>query len=281
MGLFTRRPDARTPVPAATASPWFTSRPETEAVRYGGPPESSLPVNIVSMMDQFGRFEFDPMGAGVVDASGVWQNLVVPLLPYAQADPAGFLRDLADAVVPAGGWAAYGGERLVKELLSGDLEDPSYDRIMTVALHFLRACGVPSLRLNGYESSFWARTTGRTEPWLYSRQMPTAEQAALTELQPGEVRCIAQLEAAPDSNAVFVCREDDGSYTALIDARYSDTDPSRGQTRWKSAASLHDLYLEVGRALQVPSHWYDAEFEPYFPYPKPKIDWLPGPAPSP
>jgi hypothetical protein len=171
MGFFDRRRDSRQKE-STTASPWFTSRPETKTALYTGPSDRNLPSNIVSMMEQFGRFEFDPMGTGIIDAGSVWGSLIAPLMPYAQSDTTGFLRALADAVLPAGGWAVYGGERLVKEVLSGDLDDPSYAAMLTAALNFLRECGVPNTRLNGYEWSFWQRTKGRTEPWLYARPAP-------------------------------------------------------------------------------------------------------------
>jgi len=121
-----------------------------------------LPADIVAKMETFGQFEFDPAGSQV-DPGYVWTQLVAPLLPAAQADSAGFLRELAAAVLPAGGWAVYGGSRLVKELLSGDLDDPSYHAMMSAALDFLRELGVPNLRLNGYEWQFWTEHKGRTE----------------------------------------------------------------------------------------------------------------------
>lgn len=273
MPRFSRRAQRPEVAPAAE-SPWFRSRPETEVPRYAGLPDRSLPSNIVPMMEQFGRFEFDPR-PGSVDAGDVWRTLVAPLMPFAQGDSAAFLRALADAVVPVGGWAAYGAECLVKELLSGDLDDPSYASIMTVALHFLRACGVPGIRLNGYERSFWERTTGRTEPWLSARPEPTAEAAPVTELSVGELRRIAQIEAGADSNAIFARRRQ-RRYEAIIDRAGSDPDAARFKQSWKTAGSLRDLYLDVGRALEVPPYWHDRELGPYFPYAKPTIPWLPG-----
>jgi hypothetical protein len=124
-----------------------------------------LPADIVSRMRTFGRFDFDTLNYQG-DAGKIWEGIVAPLVPVAQADPAGFLRDLADAVVPAGDWAVYGGAHLVKEVLSGDQEDPSYDRMMAASLDFLRGRGVPRSRLNGYEWRFWQKTRGRTEAWL-------------------------------------------------------------------------------------------------------------------
>ena len=66
-------------------------------------------------------------------------------------------------------------------------------------------------------------------------------------------------------------RKSDGQYCALIDARRSDEDPRRVQNEWKFAASLYELSIQIGLAMQVPTYWYDSELEPYFPLPRPKI----------
>ncbi len=278
MGIFNRRRADPGPGSApANGSRWFTDETETATAQFrsGG----GLPVNIVDMMDQFGRFEFDPLGQGVVAAGDVWPRLVSPLMPLAQADQARFLRHLAAALLPAGGWAVYGGERLVKELFRGDLDDPSYHAMMSAALAFLRSQGVPLMRLNGYEKSFWHSTQGQTEEWLLSRPAPDPQAAPITPLHDGERRRIAQLESDPKSNAIYVRRDSETGYVASIDARWSDEDPRRVENDWHSASTLYSLYVEIGRSLGVPSHWCDPELEPYFPFDRPKIDWLPGSAP--
>lgn len=231
-----------------------------------------LPADIVAKMETFGRFEFDPVGSGF-DAGYIWTQLVAPLLPAAQADSAGFLRELAGAVLPVGGWAVYGGSHLVKELLSGDLDDPSYHAMMAASLDFLRELGVPNLRLNGYESLFWSQHKGRTEPWLAARPRPN--NPVLTELGEREERRIAQLESG-ESNDIYVRRTPGGGFEAIIEGRRSDEDPTRVRWDWKKAPSLYELYRDVAEALQVPSFWCHPELEPFFPYPRPKISWLPA-----
>jgi hypothetical protein len=139
-----------------------------------------LPTDIVSQMRTFGRFDFDPTNYPG-NAGDIWVEIVAPLVPVAQANPVRFLRDLADAVVPAGGWAVYGGAHLVKEVLSGDHMDPSYDRMMAASLDFLRGRGVSPSRLNGYEWQFWQATRGRTVAWLE----PGSAGAPASDLAPG------------------------------------------------------------------------------------------------
>jgi hypothetical protein len=70
---------------------------------------------------------------------------------------------------------------------------------------------------------------------------------------------------------IFVRQNDDGHYCGLIDAKQSDDDPRRTQWEWKSAASLHDVYVEIGLSMQTPTYWYDLELAPYFPLSEPTI----------
>lgn len=229
---------------------------------------SELPADIVSMMETFGRFEFDPQESGI-DAAYVWDSLQAPLLPLTQTDPDAFVTSLAEAVIPVGGWAAYGAARTVMNLLDGKLDHPSYHAILQASLQFLRDNGVPNNRLNGYEWQFWLDHEGRTEPWLVGR--PAPEQGSVSELQPGELRRIAQVTADAESNVICVRHGDEQGYVAVIDSVRSSDDQQRVQTVWLGAGTLHDLYVRIGESLQVPPYWVDAELEPYFPLSRPEI----------
>lgn len=118
----------------------------------------TLPSDIVSRMQRFGRYELDPAESG---ENGMEQGaLMAKLLPFASAEPERFLADLAAAVVPAGGLAVYGASRTVWELLSPDRTSPirqypAYKEIMDGALGFLRANGVPLVGLRGNEREYW------------------------------------------------------------------------------------------------------------------------------
>lgn len=221
------------------------------------------------MMDEVGRFECDPQGSGI-DANRVWAELQAPLLAFAQADPRRFVTELANVVVPAGGWPAYGAHRTIANLLGGDYKHQAYDAILTVALDFLRANGVPNSRLSGYEWQFWLNTRGCTEPWLRGRHAPSADKAAISPLAHDQMRRIAQLTAASDSNVIYVGHRD-GGFMAVVEARMSDEDDRRIRNDWMGAPTLHQLYQTIGEALQVPPFWADPELEPYFPLPRPTI----------
>ena len=67
--------------------------------------QSALPGDIVSKMERFGRYEFNPQ-ANADGAEDIW-GLMGDLYPKASADSEGFIATLADAVLPVGGWAVY------------------------------------------------------------------------------------------------------------------------------------------------------------------------------
>ena len=237
--------------------------------------EHVLPGDIVRRMERFGRFEFNPQANKYNDAADIGE-LMAALYPFASADPDGFLVALAGAVLPVGGWAAYGASRTIWELLSPSAsvsvrQHPSYNAIMNAALAFLRTSGVPPKSLRFYEWDHWLASGGTMDTWVPRLPIPSQEEAPIAALLPGESRRVAQLTSEPDSNAILVRRNGDGRYCALIDAKWSDEDPRRVQNEWKFAESLYELYIQIGLAMQVPTYWYDREREPYFPLPRPRI----------
>ncbi|MDX3310010.1 hypothetical protein P1S61_13105 [Streptomyces sp. ME08-AFT2] len=228
------------------------------------PDAPQLPGDVVSLMERFGRFEFDPVGTDI-DASDVWSELQAPFLPFAQSDPEGLARALADAVLPVGGFALFGAARTVWNLAGSDFGSRAYDAVRMAALEFFRANGVPSNRLSADDWRFWQEN--RSEPWLVGRPRPTPDEARIPALLPGELRRIAQLTEAPDSNVVYVRAAPDGRFTAVVDAPTSDTDPTRGRFEWASADTLHGLYTQIGEVFQTPVHWVADELRLFIPLP--------------
>lgn len=234
--------------------------------------QPALPNNIIGMMERFGRYEFNPQGSGD-DAADIWGQMA-ELSPFASADPDGFLVALAGAVLPIGGWSVYGASRTIWEFLSSSTsvhQHPSYNAIMKAAIDFLRSNGVPPMMVRGYEWNYWLDSGGTIDTWVPRRPTPPPDEAPISELRPGETRRVTQLTSVRDSNVILVRRNSDGQYCALIDAKWSDEDPRRVQNEWKSAGSLHELYIQIGLAMQIPTYWHDPELEPYFPLPQPKI----------
>ena len=234
----------------------------------------ALPSNILRMMEQFGRFERNPQGSG--EDPGAMGSLMAELAPFASTDPKGFLEALTSVVLPVGGWAVYGASRTIWEFLSVSRNSPfshhpAYIALMNAALDFLRANGVPPMMVSRYEWDYWLDNGGTMDTWLPRQPTPSPAEAPINELLPGEVRRVAQMTSAPDSNVILVRQGENGQYAALIDAKWSDEDPRRVQNPWKSAGSLYDLYIQIGLSLQTPWYWCDRELEPYFPLPRPRI----------
>jgi hypothetical protein len=121
----------------------------------------TLPPDLVSRLEPFGRFEFDPQGSGV-DPIG-FPNAEYPLMEMAKQDPDGFMAALAAATVPIGGWTVYGAMRLAWNfgLADPDVPQADSDAISMAALQFLHDSGYPGERLNPREMAFWRRTAGR------------------------------------------------------------------------------------------------------------------------
>jgi hypothetical protein len=188
-----------------------------------------------------------------------------------RADRDAFLTSLSTLAEQYGGWAAYGAERLMIEVAGGSHEHPAYGQIMDASLNFLRTNGVPPMNVTGYEWRHWIASGGTNETWLQRRLTPTSEQAPISDLSAGETRRLAQLVAGDHSNVFMVQRTLDGRFRWIVDAEQSDTDPERTQYVHMTAGSLHDLYIQIGLALQSPPHWYDCELEPYFPLPSPAL----------
>ena len=126
-------------------------------------PREAVPDGTVEQMIVFGRHSFDPMGSDV-DSGDIWSRIAGPRYPRASSDPDGFCADLAAAVLPVGGWAVYGAQRLVVDLIGGEYGGVDYLRMQDAALAWLHANGVSAAHLNGWESARWAATHGAGGP---------------------------------------------------------------------------------------------------------------------
>lgn len=229
-----------------------------------------LPNDVDLIMEQYGRYIFNPLRSNF-EPDNIWAS-VASLYPLAQADPDAFVTALSERFLPAGDWSLYGAARMVTELLETGFKHPAHDALLTASLQFLRERGVPNLMLTEYEWRYWVDTQGKTEPWLVGRSKPTPEQAPITDLAVGEVRRIAQVFPEADSNIILVRRHEEGGYVSVIDAKWSDDNPTRSQGDWERADTLNELYWKLGCSFQVPTYWYHEELEPYFPLPEPRLE---------
>jgi hypothetical protein len=225
-----------------------------------------LPGNIITMMERYGRHDAS-WAPSDEDAFVIWTETQEPLLGIIGEDKEPFVDALADAVVPVGGFAVLGGCRTVLNLV-GEMDTPSYDRLMSGTIEFLRASGVPPMQVTGYEWQYWIGKGGTNTEWIPLQPIPSTGEAPIADLSPGEVRRVAQMFPEEDSNVVFVLQRDDGLYAAMIDCPKSDEDRSRTQWEWKTASSMRELYIEIANSLQSESHWCDPQLQPFYPLPK-------------
>lgn len=79
---------------------------------------SLLPDDIVQRMEYYGHFEFSPQESEPDVPDRINELIYQALYPIASADSGRFITELADAVLPVGGWADYGGERCVRDLIN-------------------------------------------------------------------------------------------------------------------------------------------------------------------
>ena len=233
--------------------------------RFRRKPGGSLPSDIVQMMERYGRHEIDVMDSDD-DGYAVFQATQQPLLAAAGTDPAGFIRALANACVPVAGWAVYGADRTVVNLVGSSPPGDDWLRILDGSIEFLRANYVPPIRVPPYAWKRFVDSGGTANSWLSLREAPDREATCITALSDGEVRRLVKLGPTPDANLV-VLRRDGDQFVALIDARQSDDDPSRSRREWKRGTDLYDLYLDVAWSCQV-WDWADPEIELFFPAPR-------------
>ena len=116
---------------------------------------SVLPGDIVQRMEYYGRCEFSPQSSGPEVANKINELIYQPLYPVACADPDTFITRLADAVLPVGGWAVYGGERCVRDLINTQTRHPGFVAMIDAAMAFLRSQGHGMQHVAPYEREVW------------------------------------------------------------------------------------------------------------------------------
>lgn len=125
--------------------PIFSRREKTSSV---------LPADIARSMEIYGRFEFSAQDAppGAADVVG---QLLPQLYPVAQANPDAFTADLGTAVLPVGGWAVYGGQRCIRDLVGAHSRHPAYIAMVETAVAFVRRQGIGPAYLSEAELAAW------------------------------------------------------------------------------------------------------------------------------
>jgi hypothetical protein len=228
--------------------------------------DSGQPVNIVKALAGYGAARWH----GAVTAFDVTEFDEM-LAPMSADELRAWVTSVAPPVVSAGGWAVLGAQYLVmpREHLLRDL--PAYEAIMEGGLSFQRASGVWESTLAPTETVFWKVRHG-DEVWLPRREPPPREAAVITPLPVGEERKLTIMNNITDSNEVYVTRPDSGTYLAWVEMPLErDSDRGRIRRETGSAGSLYDLYWQISQQMTLPNHWTDPEFDPFLPFPAPRI----------
>jgi hypothetical protein len=106
-------------------------------------------------MEYYGRCEFSPSQSEPDAPHRINELIYETLYPIAAADPDRFIAELALAVLPAGGWAVYGGERCVRDLINAQTRHPGFVAMIDMAMEFLRSQGYLMLHVAPYEREVW------------------------------------------------------------------------------------------------------------------------------
>jgi len=228
-------------------------------------PRGLLPAGVVQLMERFGRFRID-IFASNEDPGDLWDRIQQPIYEAGLKDREAVIRSLADTCIPVGGWAAYGAAEVVIDLWGPTPQGPDWPRLVDAAIDFFRANFVPPMRTPKYMWDRFTSTGGRSNTWLPLRPPPQREDAVITPLHEGETRRVLKLAPAPDANLILVRQQGD-EYVAVIDAAWSNDDPTRSESDWKRAANLYDLFYELGWSTQV-WDWAHPEMEPFIPAPR-------------
>jgi hypothetical protein len=223
---------------------------------------SLLPADIVPLMAKYGQarwnLEYDGFKPGPFDEE------LQKLPPDAQRS---WVVALSEAVVPVGGWAAYGAEETVMKALGHPVDLPAYRAILDCALDFQRSVGVWESQLSINEKVYWDKQHG-DEPWLIPRKSPARETTPITALPVGQERKVAVMTKVPDSNEVYASHPETSKYVAIVER---GADRERVRLEAATAGSLYDLYWKVSQGMTAPNYWVDPELEPFFPFPSPMV----------
>ncbi len=234
-----------------------------------------LPPNLVEILDQYGRWAFDPPGSGIDVFNIGHEQLTAPILQaYGSGlEAAGKATDalsdaLAEVVLPIGGWPVYGAYKLVLDFRDS-VSYPSDVRLMEAGLEFLRSRGVPwNMYLSPFEKDFWmARHPKGAQEWIPWPDPPGPGEVP-ADVQIDEVRHMAEILRPADGiiNRLYFRRGEDGAYEAIIVG--DDEAAGREPFVWYSESALYQLCLTVGGAFGTPPQWVSPELAPFIPQPR-------------
>ncbi|MBB4664812.1 hypothetical protein [Conexibacter arvalis] len=198
----------------------------------------------------------------------IYADRVAPTYEAMRIDRQRAIGEIVDAAFAQGGWALYAGHKLIEETCGLDCREPRYLELLDAALGFLHDRECSGMCLNAPERERWIETNGSMASFWDldgSAIPPPGSEPPVAELEIGESRLIARLEEREDSNLVFAERSTDGGLAAVIDSVWSDDDPRRSRTVWKTAGDLPSVLRAVADGLPGVPYWASDELRPYLP----------------
>jgi hypothetical protein len=227
---------------------------------------SGLPADIVARMAEYGRASWN-LEYEIFD-TGPFDDELGRLGPDAQY---AWVADLGKEVLPVGGWAVYGAAETVMKTMGHPVGHPAYCEILDASLEFQRDAGVWDSQLSPNERTYWQlRHPG--EIWLARREPPSRETASITPLAIGDERKLGAVTRRADSNAIYVHHPAHERYAWLLD--YPDSSSVTGgrlREERDTFGDLYELYLALGQSSPLPGLWVHPEFEPFLPFPAPRL----------
>jgi hypothetical protein len=243
---------------------------------FGRGPRKLVPESILASLAAFGRASLDaraavrPLTDPRFDWMPFWQPIGTLLREGHRDQVVGELYEAATQARDRGP-ATIGAYLLLAEF-EPTLDDRRFLTLMDDSLELMRAEGLSSGHLTGYEAERWVALHGELASsfdGLFQVGVPSDGELPVSQpLEPGASRMLALTEPLPLGNAFFAEHRSDGTYVIYSERPHSVENPTRErceETYLGTFTSLQDLLRGLGEMFGSPPHWSDDELAPYFP----------------
>lgn len=240
-------------------------------------PKKVLPASILDLLPDFGEASLRARAGGepvTNDPRFSWDQMMAPVSRALRGeDRERAIEQLHEAAInsPRREMAILGAYQLIAEFLP-DHEDRHFLYLYDASLDLLRAKGLSSGHLTGYEAQRWVAVHGDLRSsfdGIFEVEVPTdTDLPPAGPLEVGDSKMLALTEPLPRGNAFFAERQGESTYLVYSERLYSLDDPRRvrcEEDQLGTFTSLEDLFRALGKMFGTPPHWSDDELAPYFP----------------
>lgn len=237
----------------------FLNRRRTQ----GGVAVVRLPPDFGRTLELYGRWEINPQGAGIDISQIGGGNLQYEMWQISQIDKEAFVRAVAQVALSTGGWALYGGERLVMNQVDTypTLTEPDYLALLDATTDFLIAQGGGPGWMPPYYMTRLADTgrLGRLRERVTDEPEPAPE-PEIAPLEEGEERLLQTVYRTDGNrNDIYLLhrRPDDENVTGsgepsnfIAIIRSTDQDPAdmRPLWAWQMGPTERSIYIRIAVA---------------------------------